>query len=69
VLEAGRRSSWNEIEERLEVAVGAEGKVGNLMSFNLRADIGAVGLQHRRRRGHHNGFGDAARLERDIDAG
>ncbi len=69
VLEGGGGRSGDEVEKRLEVAIGAEGKVCDLLGFDLSADIGAVGLEQRWGGGDKDGFCNAAGYKSDVDAG
>ena len=58
----------DEIEQRLEVAVGAEGEIGDLLAHDLGADVGAIGLQEGRSGGDKDGLRGAAGGEVEIDA-
>jgi hypothetical protein len=69
VLEDLRRYAGNQVEKRLEVAVGAQGHVHNAFRLNLGADVGTIGLQQGRRGGYENRFRHIARYKREIDPG
>ena len=59
----------HQVEKRLVIAVGRERQFHHGLRFDLGADISAIGLENRRRRGDNDGLRDVAGLERNIDAG
>ena len=69
VLERGAGCAGNQIQQVLEVPVGADGQILGLNGLDLAAGIGAVGLQRRRRVGNLDGFADVAGRESQVDTG
>ena len=69
VLKGRGSGAGDEVEQGLEVAIGAEREVGDLAAFDLGTDVGAIGLEQRGRGGDEDGLVDAAGGEVDIDAG
>ena len=68
VLPGGRRGSRHKIQQRLEIAVGAQRQIGHRNRVYGAAHIRAVGLQDRNASHHFDGFGHVAGLQLQIHA-
>ncbi len=68
VVEDDRSDSWDGVEQRLEVVAAREGEVGDLAFADGGGDVGAIGLEGWRRARDGDGIGDAAGVERGVDA-
>ena len=68
MLEDRGRGAGNQVDERLEVAVGAERHIDQAFRFDLGADIGAVRLQYGGRCCYGYGFRHIARNKSEVDA-
>ena len=67
MLEGGPRGAGHEVQQRLIIALGAQRKRCRLHHLQLRAGIGAVGLQERRRARDFHGFGNIAGRQLHVD--
>ena len=61
VLERRRRRAGDEIQQRLIVAVLVQRQVDDVLGPQVDADVGLVGLEQRRFRGHRHRLGRARR--------
>ena len=68
VLDGGISHPRNQIQQRLIIPVGAQRQRLDHDRVEVPAGIGAVRLQHRRRRGYLHGLSHIAGLQLDIDA-
>ena len=69
VLECCRRRARHQVQQRLKIPIRAEGHVQNLLRLDLGADVGAVGLQHRRCSRHCHRLRHIPRLHRPCPRG
>ena len=67
MLEACPRGAGHQVQQRLIIALGAQRKRGRLHHLQLRAGIGTVGLQQRRRARDFHGFRNIAGRQLHID--